>query len=241
MASPLGPWVAKEPARRRLSVDGIVAAGLEILAADGADAVTMRAVAGRLGTGAASLYAHVRDKSELHALLLDAVIGEVEVPAADPKRWREQIKQFSWSQYRAMVRHPGIAGVSLAHIPTGPNAMRCSEGMLAILLAGGLSRLVAALAVDVLTLYVSSIAFEETLWWDRARHEDPSITESSVVAATRDYFRALPPDDFPLLSSMADELTGGTGDQRFDFGLDVLIAGLDQLRDWRLPGASPAS
>lgn len=236
MASPLGPWVAREPARRRLSVEGIVAAGLEILAADGADAVTMRAVAGRLGTGAASLYAHVRDKSELHALLLDAVIGEVEVPVADPTRWREQVKQFTWSQYRAMVRHPGIAGVSLAHIPTGPNAMRCSEGMLAILLAGGLSRLVASLALDVLTLYVSAVAFEETLWWDRSRHEDPSITESSVVAATREYFRGLSPADHPLLSSMADDLTTGTGDQRFDFGLDVLIAGLDALRDWRLPG-----
>src|SRR4051812_40906946 len=124
MASPLGPWVAKGPGKRRLSVDSIVGAGLEILAADGADAVTMRAVASRLGTGAASLYAHVRDKSELHALMLDAVIGEVEVPDADPGRWREQIKAFCWNQYRAMVRHPGIAAVSLAHIPTGPNALR---------------------------------------------------------------------------------------------------------------------
>ena len=56
-------------------------AGLEILAAEGIDAVTMRAVAAKLGTGAASLYAHVRDKSELHQLMLDEVVAEVEVPA----------------------------------------------------------------------------------------------------------------------------------------------------------------
>src|SRR6478609_2069190 len=159
MASPLGPWPAKEPTKRRLSVDSIVAAGLEILAAEGADGVTMRAVAAKLGTGAASLYAHVRDKSELHALLLDAVIGEVDIPPADPARWQDQVKEFCWSQYRAMVRHPGIAAVSLAHIPTGPNALRCSEGMLAVLRAGGLSPLVAALSVDLIALYTTAVAF----------------------------------------------------------------------------------
>ncbi len=235
MASPLGPWVAKGPAKRRLSVESIVGVGLEILAAEGADAVTMRAVAGRLGTGAASLYAHVRDKSELHALMLDAVIGEVEVPVADAARWREQIMDFCWSQYRAMVRHPGIAIVSLAHIPTGPNALRCSEGMLAIMLAGGLSRLVAGLAVDLVTMYTTAVAVEETIWWDRAQHDDPSITEGSVVAQARDYFAGLPVDQFPLITSMVEELTTGDSDARFQFGLDMVVAGLDGLRDWRLP------
>ena len=235
MASPLGPWAAKEPARRKLSVESIVAAGLEILAADGADAVTMRAVAAKLGTGAASLYAHVRDKSELHALLLDAVIGEVEVPAANAARWQEQIKEFCHSQYRAMVRHPGIAAVSLAHIPTGPNALRCSEGMLAIMLAGGLPRLVAALAVDLITLYTTAVAFEETIWWDRARHDDPSVTEGSVVAQAHDYFASLPVEQFPLITSMVEELTTGDSEARFQFGIDMLVAGLDTLRDWRLP------
>jgi AcrR family transcriptional regulator len=235
MASPLGPWVAKEPSKPRLSVGSIVAAGLEILAADGVDAVTMRAVATRLGTGAASLYAHVRNKSELHALLLDAVIAEVEVPAADPERWREQIKDFCWNQYRAMVRHPGIAAVSLAHIPTGPNALRCSEAMLAVMLAGGLSRLVAGLAVDLVTLYSTAVAFEETIWSDRAQHGDPTISEGSVVAQAREYFAGLPAEQFPLLTSMADELTAGDSDARFQFGLDMIVAGLDALRDWRLP------
>ena len=55
----------------------------------------MRAVAGKLDTGAASLYAHVKDKNELHLLMLDEVIGEVEVPEpADPQRWQEQVKEF---------------------------------------------------------------------------------------------------------------------------------------------------
>ncbi|GAA3626482.1 TetR family transcriptional regulator ActII [Microlunatus ginsengisoli] len=218
-------------------MDSIVAAGLEILAAEGADAVTMRAVAGKLGTGAASLYAHVRDKGELHALLLDAVIGEVDVPEADPARWREQIKQFCWGQYRAMVRHPGIAAVSLAHIPTGPNALRCSEGMLAILTAGGLSKLVAGLAVDLLTQYTTAVAYEDTLWWVRAEDgNDPFASEGSVVAQAKAYFAGLPPAEYPMITSMVEELTTGDGDARFQFGLDMIVAGLDNLRDWRLPG-----
>ncbi len=235
MASPLGPWVAKGPAKRRLSVEGIVSAGLEILAADGVDAVTMRAVASSLGTGAASLYAHVRDKSELHALMLDAVLGEVEVPPAHPDHWQAQIKEFCWNQYRAMVRHPGIAAVSLAHIPTGPNALRCSEGMLAIMVAGALTPLVAGLAVDFITMYTTAVAYEETLWWDRAHRDDPTISEGSVVAQARDYFASLPVEQFPLLTSMVDELTSGDSDARFQFGLDMIVAGLDTMRDWQLP------
>ena len=241
MSSPLGPWATKERTKRRLNVEVIVAAGLEILAADGADAVTMRAVAGKLGTGAASLYAHVKDKSELHALMLDAVIGEVKVPDPDPAIWKDQVKRFCWSQFHAMVRHPGIAAISLAHIPTGPQALRCSEGLLAVLLAGGLSRLVASLAMDLITLYTTSVAFEETMWWDRARRGGQNITEESVVTEVREYFAGLSPVEFPLISSMADELTSGDGATRFEFGLDVILGGLEGMRVWALPATRPES
>ena len=104
------------------------------------------------------------------------------------------------------------------------------------MLAGGLSRLVAALAVDLITLYTTAVAFEETIWWDRAQKDDPSISEGSVVAQAKEYFASLSTSRFPLIASMVDELTTGDSDARFQFGLDILVAGLDTMRDWRLPG-----
>lgn len=236
MSVPPPPWAPERKlARPRLSVDAIVAAGLELLAADGIDAVTMRAVASKVGTGAASLYAHVRDKGELHVLMLDRVIGEIECPAADPERWREQIKDLCRSQHAALVRHPGIAMVSMAHVATGPNALRYAEGMLAILVAGGLSAATAGLAIDLLSLYPTAVAFERSIWNQRPELADRSVDWVETAAQLRSYFASLPTDRFPLLASMAAAVTGGGGDTRFEFGLDVLVAGLEALKDWEPP------
>jgi AcrR family transcriptional regulator len=234
MVLPSPPWVTdRKTARRKLSLEAIVGAGLEILEAEGLEAVTMRAVAAKLDTGAASLYAHVRDKSELHQWMLDAVIGEVEIPEANPERWQEQLKESCWSQYAAMSRHSGIAAINMAHIPVGPNALRCSEAMLKILLAGGLTREAAGLAIDLITLYPISVAFEESVWRERAaKSPDQDWSEESVVARIDEYFRALPEDRFPLVRAMAPFLTAGDGQVRFEFGLSVLVAGLDALKHW---------
>jgi AcrR family transcriptional regulator len=234
MVLPSPPWVTdRKPARRKLSLDAIVGAGLEILEAEGLEAVTMRAVAAKLDTGAASLYAHVRDKSELHQWMLDAVIGEVAIPEADPERWHEQLKESCRSIYTALARHQGIAAVNMAHIPLGPNALRSSEALLKILLAGGLTREAAGLAIDLLTLYPTAVAFEESVWHERAvKHPNEAWSEESIGARIDEYFRSLPDDLFPLTKAMAPFLTAGDGQVRFEFGLSVLVAGLDALKQW---------
>ena len=61
--------------RRALSRQAIVSAALEILRAEGMDAVSMRRVATALGTGPASLYAHVANKDELLDLLYDELLS----------------------------------------------------------------------------------------------------------------------------------------------------------------------
>ena len=237
MSFPSSAWLGeRKPVRRRLSAEAIVAAGLEILAADGLDAVTMRAVAGKLDTGAASLYAHVKDKNELHLLMLDEVIGEVEVPEpADPERWQAQVKEFCRNAYAALTRHPGMASVNIGTIPTGPKALRTSEALLKILLAGGLSKPVVGLAIDLVTLYPTAVAFEDTIWRARAgAPADAAVTEQTVVGQIDAYFRSLPEDLFPTVRMMAPFLTAGDGNLRFEFGLSVLVAGLAALKDWSL-------
>lgn len=234
LPSPL--WASdRKPVRRKLSLEAIVAAGLELLATDGLDAVTMRAVAGKLDTGAASLYAHIRDKSELHQWMLDAVLGEVEIPEADPERWQEQLKDACRSIYSAMARHSGIAAVNMAHIPLGPNAMRSSEALLKILLAGGLSRDAAGLAIDLMTLYPTAVAFEEAVWQERAaKHPDEEEwSEENLATRIDEYFSSLPEELFPVTKAMARYLTAGDGRVRFEFGLSVLVAGLAALKDWQ--------
>ena len=210
---------------RALSREAIVEAGLAIVDLEGIDALTMRTVAQALGTGAASLYAHVASKDELLELIIERVIGEVELPGTpDPERWEEQLKELARELRQVFARHRDLARASFARIPVGENALRGSEWMIAVMRAGGLADQVIAYACDLLPLYVMAVAYEESLF---AGQELTLEGMHEFALQMRAYFAALPADRFPNVAALAGPLTAGSdGDTRFEFGLDVLIRGL---------------
>jgi AcrR family transcriptional regulator len=225
---PPPPW-AREKKRRSarrapLTRDAIVDAALALLDREGLDAVSMRRVAEELGTGAGSLYWHVANKEELLQLLIDRVADELRLPEPDPKRWQEQLKDVG-RQFRALMKsHRDIARISLGRIPIGPNTVRVSEWMLSLLRGAGVPDRTAALALDLMALYVGAYAYEESLPFPSPAGDDASPEET--IAMIRDYFASLPADRFPHTVALADQLMAGGPDERFEFGLNVLISGL---------------
>jgi AcrR family transcriptional regulator len=206
-----------------LSRDAIAAAALAIVDRDGLDALTMRGVAQYMGTGAASLYAHVASKEDLLELVVDRVIGEIELPGEpDSEQWQERIKEWAHAVRAVFLRHRDLARASFARVPLGENALAGSERLIAVMRAGGLSDQVIAYACDLLPLYVMAICYEESLYGSETSPEDIA----KYVADMRDYFESLPRDRFPNMVSLAGPLTAGAGDERFEFGLDVLVRGL---------------
>ena len=184
----------------------------------------MRAVADALGTGPASLYAHVGSKDELLEMLIERVLGEIDPPdAPDPARWEEQLKGFAREARRMWAAHRDLARASFARIPLGPNALRGSESMVAVMRAGGLSDRAIGLGADLLALYIGAVAYEESL--QPVEEWTPERT-GEFAEELRGYFESLPPERFPNLIAMAGALTDGDGEDRFEFGLDVLIRGL---------------
>jgi AcrR family transcriptional regulator len=211
-----------------LSREAIAEAALDIVDREGLDALTMRTVAHTLGTGAASLYAHVGSKDELLELVVERVIGEVPPFApADPERWQEQLKEMARAIRAVFSRHRDVARASFARIPLGENALLGSEWLLSVLRAGGLPDNVVALAADLLPMYVMAVCYEESLY--ASEDVTPEVMRSYVDNMSR-YFASLPPDRFPNLVALAGPLTEGGGDERFEFGLDVLIGGLTAMR-----------
>ncbi len=224
---PLPPWRTppkSAPVRQPLSQELIVDTALRVLEAEGLDAVTMRRVAQELDTGPASLYAHVANKEELQQLMLDRVAIEIEVPDPDPERWQEQIKQVALNSQRVWVRYADIAKVSLASIPTGPNQLRLAERMLAILRVGGVGEQAAAWALDRLALLIDADAIEAGIYRKKMAE---GVDVEAYFGQIKDYFKSLPAEQFPYMSSMVDTLTAGDGDERFEFGLDLFIKGLE--------------
>jgi hypothetical protein len=58
------------------------------------------------------------------------------------------------------------------------------------------------------------------------------------VQDLRAYFSSLPADRFPNFVALAGPLTaGGIGDERFEFGLDVIVAGLAAKRPAKRRGS----
>jgi len=75
----------------------------------------------------------------------------------------------------------------------------------------------------VVALFVGGFADEESL-------RVPALGDEAAGAAQlRDYFRSLPADEFPTLVALADELTAGDEDARFEFALDLLVSGLETM------------
>ena len=227
---PVPAWKrTRQPsARPQLSRELIVDTAMKLLDADGLEGVSMRRVAEELGTGPASLYAHVANKEELLELLLERVVGEVEMPEPDPVRWQEQLLEIGRHMHRIYSAHRDIAAVSLAIIPTGANALRIAEGMFAIMLSGGVPPKVAGWALDRLALYIAADAYEESLIANKQAASGKSMEEffSEYLVGIREFYENLPPDRFPNIAAHVDELMGGDGDDRFEFGLDMLIRSL---------------
>jgi len=231
---PPPPWrkparTPRTPARQPLSQDAIVDAAIRVLDAEGLDAVSMRRVAEELKTGPASLYAHVENKEELLDLVRERVLAEVRLPTPDPARWQEQIKELAYEIQRAHAGHRDIARLSLGSIPTGYYQLRIGEALMAIMVAGGVPPSVAALATDRLSLYITADAYEGALVVANYGLGTPDAAERfrERLAQIHAYYKALPPDAFPMLSRYVDELIEADSDTRFEFGLDMLIRSLD--------------
>lgn len=224
---PPPPWRRPKKAarqRRPLSQELIVDTAMRILDAEGLDALSMRRVAVELRTGPASLYAHVANKDELLELMIDRIVGEMEIPAPDADRWQEQIVESALAAHRVWTRHPGIARAALANIPVGPNSLRYSEAILSILRAGRVPDRPAGWFIDRLSLYVLADAFEESLHRERGRETEEDARE--YYEQIRAYFESLPRDRFPVIASMIPALLGGDGDERLRYGLELMVRGL---------------
>ncbi len=200
----------------------IVAAAIEVLDEAGYAGLSMRRVADRLGTGAASLYAHVSGREELLELVFDALVGQVKLEEPDPARWREQVHRMMRDFRDILASHTDAALAGLGRVPTSPQTLAAAEVLTAVLRAGGLTDRVIGLGFDQLVLYVSGSAYEAGLY----RKADPAEL-GRYFAGVHAFYASLPADRYPVLTAIAPAMTGPDGDERFEFGLSVLIAGLE--------------
>jgi AcrR family transcriptional regulator len=122
------------PLRKRegeLSRESIVRAAIAVADAHGMAELSMRRIATELGVATMSLYRHVPSKDDLIVAMIDAVYGEVRLPAAGRAGWRAELELCTRVQWAMFRRHPWLApSMSLTRPQLAPNAMVLTERVL---------------------------------------------------------------------------------------------------------------
>jgi len=210
-----------QPAKPPLSKEAVLDAGLSVLRAKGIDGVTMRAVAAELDTGPASLYVYVANRQDLLDEMFDQVASQIDLgDEPNAERWREQLVSLLTRILAVLDQHDGIARVPRANVPTAPNTVRVAERVIALLRAGGVDDRSIAWFVDVVFLFINATAYETSIYVEEG------VDEERIDEDIRVGFGRLDPDAFPNMFSMMHLLTSGSGEERFSFGLRLMIEGL---------------
>ena len=209
-----------------LTREAIVKTGLEVLDERGLAGFSMRRVAEKLDTGAASLYWHVGSKDGLLDLIMEEVIGEQldAVPDPEPDRWQEQLKEVARGMRRTILGHRDIVQVSIGRVPMGPNALRLSERVLAILRAGGVPDDLAVQSYLLLFSVINGFTVDEAGYEDAAVETAPPLDEAAEMVGG--YLRSLPADQFPNLAAVGQHFAMADQDARFELLLDLFVDGL---------------
>ncbi|MES9766721.1 TetR/AcrR family transcriptional regulator [Bacillus altitudinis] len=209
------------PAKEPLSRELIVKTAYELLKEHGIEGMSMRKVAKALDTGPASLYVYVNNVQELSTYVLDYGLGQMVYPDSKDSTWKEQLFDLLHTYFLLLFEKPGLAEISLSTIPQGTNFLQLTEHLLAALHEGGIKSTSAAWGVDLLLLYVSSVAYEKVSWKKQG---------SSQISDTKKAFLQADKTQFPFIHRVKEEMFAGdtVSMERFRWGIDVILYGIQQ-------------
>ncbi|WP_309223208.1 TetR/AcrR family transcriptional regulator [Micromonospora sp. CP22] len=119
--------------KRSLSLEQVVAAGIQIAQAEGLAAVSMSRVAGELGVATMSLYRYVPTKQDLLDFMVDTAFGPPPAPRGADEGWRPALARWGEGNVAALRRQPWMRHVPISGPPITPNQVRWMEYGLAAL------------------------------------------------------------------------------------------------------------
>ncbi|MBY8886045.1 TetR/AcrR family transcriptional regulator [Streptomyces sp. PTM05] len=210
----------ERPAKPALSRSCIVATAVRIMRSDGLEKVTMRRLAQELDTGPASLYVYVANTAELHAAVLDALLGEVDLTGeSGGDGWRDRLLAVLTSYTSVLFEHPQLARSALVARPSGENYLRLVERVLDLLARSGAAEGQVAWGADKLLQHATASAAEHSTQKHDPAHEDEW---NATVRA----LRTADPTTHPAIAAHMPALIGGSPADRMRWSFDVLVNGI---------------
>ncbi len=220
--------------RDPLTYERVLRAAVDLADRSGIEALTMRNLAHELGVEAMSLYYHVANKEAVLDGAVEVILSEIDDavntidPPVAPEDWKTAMRTRILAARAVLLRHRWASGVIETRTTISPTTMRYFDSMLGLFRFGGFSYDVAHHALHALGS--RALGFTQELF------EPDSVDdgEQDATIAIEDMA-----EHFPYLVGMLAEIShddpdstlGWCDDQtEFEFGLDLILDGLDRLR-----------
>jgi AcrR family transcriptional regulator len=190
----------------------------------GIESLSMRNVAQELGVYPMALYNHFANKDDLLDAMVDVTYAEIDISAGGSE-WKAAMRQQASSIREVLARHRWALGVIQSRVHPGPGNMRYHDTVIRALRQAGFSVEMAVHAFTVLDSFIFGFALQEQTL--------PFEGTDQVGELATEILSQFPADDYPYLAETVAEHVGKPGydfASEFDFGLDLILTGLDSLR-----------
>jgi AcrR family transcriptional regulator len=224
MASPKTAGAGAPARKARLSRELVLAKALELVDAEGLDALTMRRLGQELGRDPMSLYRYAENRAALLDGVSELVLNELSIQPEDPD-WKAQLRRIAHNLRMLALQHPNVVPLLVTRPLSTPlglrplGTLRPLEQILALLIGAGFDP---AGALHVYRAYYGFL-YGHILNELQEFVVDPEENE----ALLRLGLHRLPAKEFPRLRALAPALSEYDGDAELDQGLTILLAGLE--------------
>ena len=227
-----------------MSREDIVQAAISVADQSGLAALTMAAVAERVGFTTMALYRYFPNKEALIDASVDAAMGTPPPRSGPHKGWRQEVQGWAYAKRAMLCSRPWLAELPFVAAPHGPNWLSWHEALLEALADTGLSPEDLMDMLSVVHAYVSG-ASDTAISLARARSRGMS-DELWAQAVGRDLCRAIHHSRYPRLSAVLTSQSGGISDasplpvragrprtmeEGFAFGLERVLDGIARYID----------
>jgi len=217
-----------------LSRERVLRAAVKIADEGGLASLTMRRLAEELGAEAMSLYYHVAKKDDVLDGIVDAiaaeindVVDQIDAPA-QAAHWKAVARQRILSAREVVLRHPWAPALFETRTNVSPAVLRYYDRLVGLMRAGGFSYDLAHRALHALGS--RALGFTQELFDPGA---GPADEQSKATLASM-------AGQLPHLVGMLTEVVHDQPDStlgwcdaqaEFEFGLDLILDGLDRIRE----------
>ena len=231
-----------------MSREDIVQAAISVADRSGLAALTMYAVAERLGFTPMALYRYFPNKEALIDASVDSAMGTPPQKSGPREGWRQEVVHWADAKRAMLCARPWLAELPFVAAPHGPNWLSWHEALLQALADTGLSPEDMMDMLSVIHAYVSG-ASDTAISLARASSRGMS-NEEWAQAVGRDLCRAIDNPRYPRLSAILSSQSGGisdasplparagkprTMDESFHFGLERVLDGIGHFIDSKRP------